>query len=141
MKYKFLIIIFLILQSFSSYGDISKKGIICECKNPCPKYAVSTYWYLFENKKVYYYYFKYKNGKYSISKEKGDNFNFDSSYIYFRGKKLNRKTLKIKGVNIFGNHFIYDCSVHPKREFHLIMNAELNYLQSLENKKAKGNKI
>ena len=100
MKKILLITIFLLLQSFSSFGSPEGKNIICKCYDCILNIRKDPQGFVFQNGKVINHYLMEKNGIYNYYKDYNINpYKVSLKYIewWWSGQSfhLNRKTLEL----------------------------------------------
>ena len=153
MKKIIFIAIILLLQSFPSFGQLNGKGLMCECadKYLCSKKEYKyPYPIFFENNTFYYFIYQREKDFFKITKHKGDKLNTDENNIYLNNHILDRKTLIMKhseiyydkGINNFKyKYYKYKCDIFSQKDFNIVINAELKFIQSQYDKKRKSNKL
>ena len=159
MKKKLLITIFLLLQSFSSFGSPNGKGIVCnwidgnvELYKKRFRTLISNIptdvGYFFENDKVVISEFRIKNDIVFVENDVDERYRFSStineiewgSSVNWR-YKLDRKTLTLKEIMFTQVVTKRKCEVLSKTDFNeRIKNLKKQYQKNYD-LKLKGNKI
>lgn len=141
MKQLFIIILFILLQSFPSFGSSPNgKGIVCNCNLTCRGDFKDRGWF-FNNDRVTLHYFVEKNTKIIIEQgKKNPVFRLTVNKISWEGYflyELDRKSLIVKYDKIERTCFLHKTK---KDYFTHLKNLKKIYQNEI-NKKIKDNKI
>ena len=147
MKKVLLITIFLLLQSFSSFGSPNGKGVLCYCIKCVGIMDKKVRGFFFENNNVYEYYYLFTNDKVDVT-QTDDIFKYklNSNTINWGNSsmgdyELNRKTLNFKWSTNNLTFIERKCELFDKIEFRKKLSEIKNIYQKSYNKSLKDNKL
>ena len=153
MKKILLITIFLLLQSFPSFGNPNGKGLICKCINNCSLKTEQNYKSIYFNQ-----YYSGPNNIFTLTNYRTRNDivyesgsvgifekDYDKIFLYveFNNKKTLEYTILRKDLTMKYNlkKVQYKCDVFKQIEFRKRNKLLKIFLQNEYNKKLKDNKI